>query len=76
MKNSKIVIKTINSKFDGAFDTVIVDNSQMVPELEMCHIFHHLKPSKLVLFGDPQLPGTGSLFSRLVHEGGVYVLNQ
>ena len=42
MKNSKIVIKTINSKFDGAFDTVIVDNSQVVPELEMCHIFHHL----------------------------------
>lgn len=27
LKTSKIVVKTINEKFEGTFDTVLVDNS-------------------------------------------------
>lgn len=38
------------------FDCVLVDNAQLVPEIQTCSIFNELRPGKLVLFGDQNLP--------------------
>lgn len=42
------------------FDTVIIDNAQMLPEIETCLILNELRPNKLVLIGDQNSPRASS----------------
>jgi len=68
------------------FDVAIVDNAHLVSELQTALVFDQLRPAKLVLIGDSNLPGKSassskmpfshelmfnrSTFERLVHGDG------
>ena len=82
----QIVVKAIQEAYSQKdaprriFDSVIVDNAQVVNEIETCLLMNDLRPGKLILIGDSQLPSNAectmpysielqfnrSLFDRLI----------
>ena len=38
------------------FDTIILDNAQLVNEIETCLLLSELRPGKVVLIGETNLP--------------------
>jgi hypothetical protein len=85
------IIKNVKEDTKTLFDTVILDNAHLVPEIETTFVFNELRPGKIVLVGDPNQPKTNlnvvqhgdqlhfnrSLMERLISsEGGSCVLNQ